>query len=132
MRYLEQRKARIEIVPMIDIMFFLLIFFVMATLRMIPATGIASQLPHSSTAQQMPHPKLLVSLLEDGSIIVDNQPMSLEALTDRLKAAGHAAETAVTIASVKGASVQKLMAVMDACRTAGVTQLALAAAARQP
>ena len=39
MRYFETRKARIEIIPMIDIMLFLLVFFAMLTLRMIPATG---------------------------------------------------------------------------------------------
>jgi biopolymer transport protein ExbD len=126
MRYLEPRRARIEIVPMIDIMFFLLVFFVMITLRMIPSTGIATQLPHSSTAQQMPHPKLLVGLQEDGGVTVEGQSLSLAELTQRL-AAGDAAETAVTIASAKGASVQQLMSVMDACRAAGVTQLGLAA-----
>jgi biopolymer transport protein ExbD len=126
MRYLEPRKARIEIIPMIDIMFFLLVFFVMITLRMIPATGVATQLPHSSTAAEMPHPKVLVSLLEDGGVSIDGQALTLDALTQRL-AAGDAAATAVTIASVKNASVQQLMAVMDACRSAGVVQLGLAA-----
>ena len=127
MRYFEQRKPRIEIIPMIDIMFFLLVFFVMVTLRMIPATGITSQLPHSSTAEATPHPKLLVSLKEDGSLVVENQPITLEGLTARLMASGHAADTAVTIASVQGAAVQQLIAVMNACRKAGVTQVALAA-----
>jgi biopolymer transport protein ExbD len=128
MRYLEQRKARIEIVPMIDIMFFLLVFFVMVVLRMIPSSGLATQLPHSSTAQQIPHPKVLVAVAEDGSTSVDNQPVSLPELTKRL-ASGNAAETAVTIASSKSVTVQQLMAVMDACRMAGVTQLGLAAQA---
>jgi biopolymer transport protein ExbD len=126
MRYLEPRKARIEIVPMIDIMFFLLVFFVMITLRMIPATGVSAQLPHSSTAEQMPHPKALVTLQEDGSVALDGQAMPLEAVTQHL-ASGDAAHTAVTVASVKQASVQQLMAVIDAVRAAGVTQLGLAA-----
>ncbi|MDR3435207.1 biopolymer transporter ExbD [Telmatospirillum sp.] len=128
MRYLEQRKARIEIVPMIDIMFFLLVFFVMVVLRMIPSSGLATQLPHSSTAQQIPHPKVLVAVADDGSTTVDNQAISLVDLTRRL-ASGNAGETAVTIASGKSVTVQQLMAVMDACRTAGVTQLGLAAQA---
>ena len=49
-KFFVEKKGRIEIIPMIDIMFFLLVFFVMITLRMIPATGIASKLPRSSTA----------------------------------------------------------------------------------
>ncbi len=126
MRYLEQKKARIEIIPMIDIMFFLLVFFVMVTLRMIPATGIASQLPHSSTAVEIPHPKLLVSLLADGSLSVDNQPITLAALTQRLSA-NDPAHLAVTIAGAKSVALQQLLAVMDACREAGVTQIGIAA-----
>jgi biopolymer transport protein ExbD len=130
MRYLETRKARIEIVPMIDIMFFLLVFFVIAMLRMIPNSGIATQLPHSSTAVEVPHPKVLVSLLKDGDIMIDGKPSTLADLTQQL-ARGNAAQTAVTIASDQGTSVQSLMTVMDACRTAGVTQLSLAAKVQQ-
>jgi biopolymer transport protein ExbD len=126
MRYLEPRKARIEIVPMIDIMFFLLVFFVIAMLKMIPNTGITSQLPHSSTATEVPHPKVLVSLQADGGMQVDGKPESLPELTHQL-AANDPAKTSVTSASDQRTSVQKLMAVMDACRTAGVTQIALAA-----
>lgn len=126
MRYFEIRKARIEIVPMIDIMFFLLIFFVMITLRMIPASGIASQLPHSGTAEQMPHPDVIVTVEPDGRVLMDDRPVALDALTQRL-AAGDAAKTAVTVAGAASASVQQLMAVIDACRTAGVTQIDLAA-----
>jgi biopolymer transport protein ExbD len=127
MRYLEQRKARIEIVPMIDIMFFLLVFFVMVVLRMIPSSGLATQLPHSSTAEQIQHPKVLVAVAEDGSLSVENQPMTPAELTRKLASGGNAADTAVTIASAKAVTVQQLMAVMDACRLAGVTQLGLAA-----
>ena len=126
MRYFEQRKARIEIVPMIDIMFFLLVFFVMITLRMIPATGVASQLPHSGTAEHMPPPKVVVTLHEDGSLLMDNRPVTPQELTQQL-AAGDVAHTSVTIAGAGAASIQQLMTVIDACRTAGVTQVGIAA-----
>src|SRR5262245_28816433 len=114
MRYFEHsRKVRIEIVPMIDIIFFLLVFFVMITLRMIPATGIASQLPHSGTAEQMPRPDVIVTLGKDGGVVMDDRPVGLEELTQKL-AAGDVAKTAVTIAGASSASIQQLMAVMDA------------------
>jgi biopolymer transport protein ExbD len=132
MRYFNQpRKARIEIVPMIDIMFFLLVFFVMITLRMIPATGIASQLPSSRTAEQIPHPNILVTLKEDGSVRMNDKTVSLNDLTRQI-AAGDAAKTSVTIAGAATASVQQLMAVIDACRTGGVTQISLAANKAKP
>ncbi len=127
MRYLERRKARIEIIPMIDIMFFLLVFFVMITLRMIPATGIASQLPQSSTAQELPHPKVLVTLLADGGIEMDSHKLALADLTAQLAAEPQPAKTVVTIAGAKSASLQSLLAVMDACRKAGISQIGVAA-----
>ncbi|MGY4299082.1 hypothetical protein ACVWXN_007177 [Bradyrhizobium sp. i1.4.4] len=86
MRYLEVKKGRIEIIPMIDIMLFLLVFFIMITLRMIPATGIASQLPQSSTAQDLPHPKIVVTMFADGAIETDGQKLTIDDLTAKLAA----------------------------------------------
>lgn len=131
MRYLEYRKARIEIVPMIDIMLFLLVFFIMVVVKMVPATGIGAHLPHSSTAEQLPHPKAMISVFEDGRIVLGSEEVSLAVLTDRL-AANNPADTAVTIASADKVTVQQVMAVMDACRNAGVTQLGMAALQKRP
>ena len=97
MRYFEMRKARIEIIPMIDIMLFLLVFFIMVT------------------------------LLEDGEIEVDDQKLSLDQLTGKLAGEPNPAETDVTIAGAAHASLQNLLDVMDACRKAGVTHLGIAA-----
>ena len=127
MRYFTPRKARIEIIPMIDIVFFLLVFFVMITLHMIPSTGIASKLPQSTTAQELSHPKLVVTLEEDGSIEVEQRRITLAELTARLADGPEPSKTLVTIAGAKTASLQALLAVMDACRKAGVTQVGVAA-----
>ncbi|KRQ95423.1 ExbD/TolR family protein [Bradyrhizobium valentinum] len=128
MRYLEMRKGRIEIIPMIDIMLFLLVFFIMITLRMIPATGIASQLPQSSTAQDLPRPKIVVTLFADGGIETDGQKLSsIDELTAKLANEPDREKAAVTIAGAGTATLQNLLAVMDACRKAGIVQVGLAA-----
>ncbi|TWB87249.1 outer membrane transport energization protein ExbD [Bradyrhizobium macuxiense] len=127
MRYLEMRKARIEIIPMIDIMLFLLVFFIMITLRMIPATGIASQLPQSSTTQDLPHPKIVVTLFTDGSIETDGQKLSIDELAAKLANEPDREKAAVTIAGAGTATLQNVLAVMDACRKAGIVQVGLAA-----
>ena len=85
MRYMETRKARIEIIPMIDIMLFLLVFFAMLTLRMIPTSGHVTRLPTSSTAAAIPHPKLLVEIGKDGSLQVENHTLTLAQLTGLLQ-----------------------------------------------
>ncbi|WP_233800056.1 ExbD/TolR family protein [Paraburkholderia sp. HP33-1] len=127
MKYFEVRKARIEIIPMIDIMFFLLVFFIMITLHMIPNAGLRTQLPSSATSQSLPPPQVTVTLASDGSLSVDGRTLNLAQLTTLLAARTDVSHTVVTIAGSKEAQIQHLVSVMDACRAAGVSQIALAA-----
>ncbi len=125
MRYLETKKARIEIIPMIDIMLFLLVFFVMLTLRMIPASGHITRLPGSSTAVTIPPPKLLVEISVDGSLIVERKIITLQQLTALLRQRD-SSKTAVTIAGNETASLQQVMSVIDAIKQGGATEIGLA------
>lgn len=131
MKYFETKKARIEIIPMIDIMFFLLVFFIMITLHMIPNAGLRTQLPSSASAQSLPPPKVTVTLTSDGALSVDGRALSAADLTAMLAARPDPSHTIVTIAGSKEAQLQKLVTVMDACRAAGVTQVSLAAQPNQ-
>lgn len=126
MKYFEVRKARIEIIPMIDIMLFLLVFFILVTLHMIPDAGITSQLPTSSTAQAMPKPKITLGIDKDGVIHYDQKTLTPATLTALLKAQPKPTELQVTLAGDKDTSLQAIMKVMDACRIAGVTHIGLA------
>lgn len=125
MRYLETRKARIEIIPMIDIMLFLLVFFAMLTLRMIPTSGHVTKLPTSSTAVTMPPPKLLVEIAPDGALLVENHTLTATQLTALLRKRD-SGKTSVTIAGNQTASLQQVMEVIDAIRNGGATEIGLA------
>ena len=125
MQYLEMRKGRVEIIPMIDIMLFLLVFFIMVTLRMIPAQGLPAHLPGSSTAQQLPKPKVTLALHKDGTLDMDGKVVTLPDLTAQLRTR---ADAQVTIAASRGVPVQDLVKVMDACRSAGISAIGLATA----
>lgn len=126
MRYFETRKARIEIIPMIDIMLFLLVFFAMLTLRMIPTTGHLSKLPTSSTTTQMPAPKLLVEIRANGQMFVDGQVVEAAQLTGLVRQR-EPSRLAVTIAGGDDSSLQQVMRAIDAVRQGGATQVGLAA-----
>ena len=126
MKYFEVKKARIEIIPMIDIMFFLLVFFIMMSLHMIPSSGVISNLVKSSTATPLEQPKVVVSVDAEGHIGVDEHQITSTQLTALLQK-GNPAQTIVTIVGTKQTSMQQLMDAMDACRAAGVTQIGLAA-----
>ena len=131
MRYFETRKGRIEIIPMIDIMLFLLVFFIMITLRMIPASGISTQLPTSSSAQILPKTPLVVELRSDGSLRFHDKAMSLTQL-ERHLARNDPDHTQVILAGAKSVTLQQFVAVMDACRHAGISQMGIATHAGQP
>ncbi|MBB1075872.1 biopolymer transporter ExbD [Rhodoferax sp. 4810] len=124
MRYFQRRKARIEIVPMIDIMFFLLVFFIMVTLNMIPATGIGGRLPSSTSAAQLDSPQVVISLDASGTLTVDQHGVTLEQLSALLLARG--ADTRVVIAGAEMAALGDVVAVMDACRGAGISHVGIA------
>jgi biopolymer transport protein ExbD len=127
MRYFETRKARIEIIPMIDVMLFLLVFFIFITLQMIPDAGVSLQLPVSSQTDQLPHPKLTVNVLPDGTIQVKGQTITDATLTAMLEADGDPAKTELTIATDKTTAFQKFMNVIDDARKASVTDIGIAA-----
>ena len=127
MRYFERRKARIEIIPMIDVMLFLLVFFIIVTMQMIPDAGVSMQLPNASQAQQLPHPKFIVNVLADGSIKVKDQVMSADQLSAMFAADGAPDKTEVTIAADKASAFQHFMTVIDAAKKAGVTDIGIAA-----
>ena len=127
LRYFEHRKARIEIIPMIDVMLFLLVFFIITVMHMIPNAGVTMQLPVSSQTQELPHPKILADVLADGTIKVKGQSMTADQLTALLQGDGAPDKTELTIAADKGTAFQHFMAVIDAARKAGVVDIGIAA-----
>jgi len=130
----QRKKARIEIIPMIDVMMFLLVFFVLISVNVIPALGIKTQQPHSAQAQNLktPDKQVMVSLGREGLIQVDGQTVELERLVSTIKAKANASEQiAVIVNSDKGAEVQTLVDVMDAIKAAGLGKVALAARERK-
>lgn len=125
MRYFEVRKGRIEIIPMIDIMLFLLVFFIMITLRMIPNSGVDTQLPDSSSAQPLPKTPLILELRSDGSLHLNGKSVTLPQLQQDL-AQQAPKQTHIIIAGARKVTLQQLIKVMDVCRHAGIKQMGIA------
>lgn len=123
---LEEPHARLEIVPMIDIMMFLLVFFVMIALRMIPDAGVTMQLPGAATATQMPATQVVIAIDKDDVIHIQDQTYSLDALQAYLAGVKQTKVTNVVIAADKSINFQQVMDVMDTVRKTGITDVGLA------
>ncbi|MGI3775757.1 MAG: ExbD/TolR family protein [Janthinobacterium lividum] len=123
---LEEPHARLEIVPMIDIMMFLLVFFVMIALRMIPDAGVTMQLPGAATATQMPATQVVIAIDKDDVIHVQDATYSLDSLQTYLAGVKQNNVTNVVIAADKTINFQQVMDVMDTVRKTGITDVGLA------
>lgn len=122
-------KPRVEVIPMIDIMMFLLVFFVIVTLKMIAGTGIAMEIPGSKTTQQLQSSTLTIGVAKDGKVVVDGQTVTPEALNAKLMSLKQQSKLDVVIAGDKETSLQQLLGVMDTVRGAGINSVAIAAKA---
>ena len=81
----QPKKARIEIVPMIDTIFFLLVFFMMASLAMTTAKGMPVNLPKASAATERPVVKVVLTLTDSGSYYIDRDRVGFEDIYPSLK-----------------------------------------------
>lgn len=126
-RLTDRDRPRLEIVPMIDIMMFLLVFFVLAVLKMIPDSGVALTLPEAATATRLKPVEITVVIDRSGALHIDNRIVTTAALQARLaglETSGR--KTEIVIAGDKSIRYDRLMQVMDAIRVAGITDIGLA------
>lgn len=122
------RKARIEMLPLIDIVFLLLVFFIYAMLSMAVHRGLPVILPTSRTAKIDKHLVLSVTVKSDGVIYVDKEQVPMESLTEFLqrKAQG-SAEPGVLLFADHAVPYQTLFHVLDHIRMAGLSRISLQA-----
>jgi len=126
------RRVRLEMIPIMDCMFLLLVFFVYGMLTMSVHRGIPVLLPSSSTAKVDKELLLSISLDADGSIYLDKQKVSLQGLSVALKQrTGQNRETGVLLFAHKSLPCQTLVQVLDEIRKAGLSRISLQAEAEQ-
>ncbi len=123
-----KRKARIEMLPLIDIVFLLLVFFIYAMLSMAVHHGLPIDLPISSSAEIDKKLVLSITVKADGSVYLDKNPVGLSDLTQSLKtkAEGHQ-EPGVLLFADRDLSYQKLFEVLDKIKLAGLERISLQA-----
>ena len=119
-------QTEIQMTPLIDMMFILLIFFVVTT-SFISGTGLNIERPQSSTKDKLPRENITIEIDANGRIYVENQRVGLLSLKPFLQRKLRIKpEPAVVIAADKSNSVEKIVSIMDEIRSAGINEVALA------
>ena len=121
------KKARIEIIPLIDIIFFLLATFVMVSLSMVKNKGIAVNLPVAATsAPQDRKDFAVITVTKDGELFFNKEKTTPELLQARLRELQREQpDPKVFINGDEKAFFGQAVAVLDEVRRLGITKVAI-------
>ena len=126
------RRPRIEMLPLIDIVFLLLVFFIYAMLSMAIHRGLPVVLPVSREAEVEKRSIMSITIQADGTVYLEEELVTLEALAEALKKQSQVQlETRVMLFADKGLAYQRLFHVLDQIREAGISNISLQAEAER-
>ncbi len=122
----EGRPLQINMVPMIDVIFSILAFFILSTLFLTPSKGVNVNLPEAVTAEDQAQSALRVSLDRQGEIRFQDQVVTLDRLVAVLQGARQNNQDLVIIQADLAVEHGRVVAVMDQLRQIPNLRLAIA------
>ena len=123
-RRVSLEKGLLDIAPLIDVIFLLLIFF-MLTSSFIFQPGIKINLPKALTSEVIQKENLIIIVTSDNSLYINERLISQEELASRLKIAAKESKP-ILIKSDREASLGKVVEVWDLCRSQGIQKINIA------
>ena len=123
-----KKKSSINIIPMIDVIFFLLVFFMLFTSFRSTPEGLNMQLPKAVTATEQKSQNVVVNIDQSGNIFFDGKEVSVGQVTNMIKEKSSSTENLTAVINADQETQYKhVVTVMDSLREAGIYKLALAA-----
>ncbi|WP_448603719.1 ExbD/TolR family protein [Thermoleptolyngbya sp.] len=108
----------INIVPMIDVIFAILTFFIMSSLFLTRSEGLPVNLPKAQTAQSQQQTRITVTVDNTGGVFLDLQPVSVDNLAEQVRSRiGSQPDALVVINADERVEYGSVIAVMDQLRT---------------
>ncbi|MBE9047309.1 biopolymer transporter ExbD [Pleurocapsales cyanobacterium LEGE 10410] len=118
---------RINILPMIDVIFAILVFFIVSSLYLTRSEGLPVNLPRATTAQVQQSKQITVSLDEQGKLTIDGEPAQLDQLKTEIEQLIEGSDTTVIINADKTVEHGLVVEAIDQIRQIPQVQLAIAA-----
>ena len=123
-RRTEIKKGQLDIAPLIDVVFLLLIFF-MLTSNFVVQPGIKVSLPKAVSSEVIRRENLVVTLTGQDLMFLNDQPVTVQDLEPQIRQAAQDNKT-VLLKADAGASLGRVVEIWDLCRQAGVPQINIA------
>lgn len=125
-RHIELEKGQLDIAPLIDVVFLLLIFF-MLTSTFISQQGIRVNLPHAVSSKPLSQEDLVIFITDKDELIINDRRVSPKELDSKIKTAA-VDKNHILIKADKKASLGKVVEIWDLCRDAGIANINIATA----
>lgn len=119
-------EAEIVVIPMIDVMMFLLFFFMVASLAMVVQAGLPVNLPKAATSSDHSSQNITVTMMRDGSVHLNTKTVTITTLKAELQKLKVGEKDLVIINADKLVLHGSVVSAMDEARKAGVTRFAIA------
>lgn len=121
-------RPEVMIIPMIDIMFFLLVFFMISTLYMVNVKTVTVSLPQATHAEVQTTVTYVVTMKRDGSLWLEDKEISRDALISQATAEQRRnPRFSIVLRADQGLDYGQVMALLDELKGAGIERFGLAA-----
>ena len=124
----EKTQPLVMIIPMIDFMLFLLVFFMISTIYMVQTNTLPVTLPQSSTANQETRPNVVpITVMSSGDVLFDKDNVPDQQLADKIQSALAADKNTIfVLRGDKSARYESVVAVLDLLKKSGANRVSIA------
>ncbi len=126
-RHFHEDEAEINITPMLDVVFIMLIFFIVTT-SFVKETGVTVSRPSAETAQKVKKGNILIAIKDTGKIWINKREVDIRAVravVEKMRAENP--EGSAVIIADRGSRTGDLVTVMDQIKAAKVDKISIAA-----
>ena len=133
------RRPKIEIIPMVDVMFLMLVFYILSTIALTVQLGIPVDLPEASTSERSRVEEIVITIDKEGSVFLNRKKISVDNLGPALEETAakipggleHLQQGAVVLNADLETRHRQVVRVMNELRGVGVTSFAIATEEQQ-
>ena len=124
----EKNQPLVMIIPMIDIMLFLLVFFMLSTIHMVQMNTLPVKLPNSTSVNHETRPNVVpITVLASGDVLFDKDSVPNHQLSEKIQKALADDKNAIfVLRGDKSARYEKIVAVLDLLKKAGASRVSIA------
>ena len=126
-----EKKPKIMIIPMIDIIFFLLVFFMMSMLTMVVQKSINLNLPQTASAKMNLEKTIPIAITSDGQIYVEQEKIDHSSLRKRMEIEKNSnPEVSIVLRADKKSEHGDFVFVLDQLKAVGISKIGIATEAK--